>query len=168
MTSISLTSESNPVSLSDVWPFIRSKITHIALIACVFCLWRFAPYIGANFASSQWDLSALYAAIFDWSSIQSAFLFGVYVLVISGDLPFTRAIRDTDAYPEVKSYIRNTMFFAFALSALALPVLVDQPIIKVGAITDLGYAVFSAYAFLSVWVIARFFKVVRIFIKLAR
>lgn len=168
MTNISLTSGGRLVNLNEIWFFFRSKITHLALIFCIFCLWKYAPFIGLKFSTKAWDLSALYAAIFDWSSIQSAFLFGVYVLVLSGDLTFIRAIKDTDVYSEIKTYIRNTMLFAFALSAISLPVLVDQPEIKLGGFKDLGYSVLSGYIFLSVWVVARFYKVIRIFVKLAR
>lgn len=124
--------------------------------------WR--DVIIENFTSKTWNLGAYLSAIFDWSSIQAAFIFGVYAFFLSRSEPFLQAISGTPAFASLRRYVLRTLYLSMALTVGSLPLLVGTPDVK----SSIG---FVAVWFLTVLLIFTFFsflKVIRVFGKIDR
>ena len=82
MHSIGLTSVNLPEP-RRVGLWLRANLEWLgsAAIGVVTFIWR--ETIAQKFTSEAWDIGAFYSAVFDWSSIQAAFLFGVYAFFLS-------------------------------------------------------------------------------------
>ena len=89
----------------DLWLAARANLDWIAatLAGGTLYIWR-AP-VAASFAAKEWDLGAFYSAIFGWSSVQGAFLFGVYAFFLSRSEPFIEAIAPSPAFKLLRQYV---------------------------------------------------------------
>jgi hypothetical protein len=147
-----------------MWPRIRAWIEPAAavLAATAVAWWR--PEISANFESGGWSLSSFYGAVFDWASVQSALLFGVYAFFLSRSEPFIQAIAGSVAFQQLRRYVIRTLYLTLGLTVAALPVLIAPPAIK----GDIGYLVFAAFMVGLTYTFFCFLKVVRVFGKIER
>lgn len=166
MTSIATTSLGPPVVL-DAYRVVRRNLEKIAAcITLVAALW-WRPEATRNFASDRWDLGAFYSAVFDWSSIQGAFLFGVYAFFLSRSEPFIRAIEGSPVFQDLRRYIVRTLFLTLGLTVASLPLLVAPPGIT-GGVWDWGYYLFTAFAVMLAYTFCCFLKIIRVFGKIDR
>jgi hypothetical protein len=129
---------------------------------------KYAPFIAAQFGADTWKLGNFYAAVFDWSSIQGAFLFGIYAFVLSRSEPFIRAITNTQAFTQMRGFVRRTVYLAMFLTVAVMPMLVAAPKMADGGIRDVGYWLFFGYALAMVYMFVRFGRVIRLFRMLER
>jgi len=119
-----------------------------------------------KFQNKSWDIGAYYSAIFDWSSIQAAFLFGVYAFFLSRSEPFLQAIGGTPVFKQLRQYVVRSLYLSLTLSVLTLPVLVSPPEMKSGNL--IGFIVFWFLSTLLTYTFFCFLKVVRVFGKIER
>jgi hypothetical protein len=142
----------------------RGNLEWIAAIVAVVevLLWR--DWITASFRSEAWDLGALYAAIFDWSSIQAAFLFGIYAFFLSRTEAFLKAVTSSPFFPSLRRYVVRTLYLSMLLTVLSLPMLVAPLDIE----TQAGYIVLAALCGLTVFTFFCFLRVIRVFGKIER
>ncbi|MGB3721327.1 MAG: hypothetical protein WA979_00730 [Pacificimonas sp.] len=147
--------------------FVRRNLERIGGATAFALPFVFRSDLAAKFQSEAWNLAAFYAAIFDWSSIQSAFLFGIYAFVLSRSEPFIRAISDNSVFEELRTYVRRALYLTLALTLITIPLVVSSPSPD-PSWTDYGLWIvaiitaFTAYTFLS------FIKVLRVFAKIER
>lgn len=142
----------------------RSNLEWIAAIVAVveIVLWR--EWITGKFISEAWELGALYAAIFDWSSIQAAFLFGIYAFFLSRTESFLKAVASSPFFPSLRRYVVRTLYLSMLLTVLSLPMLVAP----LNVATIAGFAVLTILCGLTVFTFFCFLRVIRVFGKIER
>lgn len=133
-----------------------------ALSGATILNWR-GP-ITEGFASKAWDLGAYLSAIFDWSSIQAAFIFGVYAFFLSRSEPFLQAISGTPAFASLRRYVVRTLYLSMTLTVGSLPFLVATPDVK----STFGFVAIWFLTVLLVFTFFSFLKVIRVFGKIDR
>lgn len=130
-------------------------------------LWKQST-ISARFMSGSWDINSFYSAVFDWSSIQAAFLFSVFAYFLSRSEPFIEAVSDTKPFHELRRYVLRSLSLSILLSLASLPLLVSSPTFEANSHSDVGYIVFCIIAIFLSYTFMCFLKVVRVFNKLER
>ena len=165
MHSIGLTSVNLP-AWRDARLWLRANAEWLGTLAtgAIAAIWRHD--IAAQFAADAWDLGAFYSAIFDWSSIQAAFLFGVYAFFLSRSEPFIQAIAGSEGFRLLRRYVVRTLYLSMTLSVAALPMVV-APIAFSGG-NEIGFVVLWSLAMLLVYTFLCFLKVIRVFGKIER
>src|SRR5690554_950400 len=99
----------------DLWLTARATLVWLAATFMGATLFNWRAPVAAAFASKEWDLGAFYAAVFNWGSIQGAFLFGVYAFFLSRSEPFIQAIAPSPAFKELRRYVVRTLYLSMAL-----------------------------------------------------
>ena len=123
--------------------------------------------ITANFTYKIWDLGAYYSAVFQWSSIQGAFLFGVYAFFLSRSEPFIQAIAGSGAFKLLREYVVRTLYLSMGLCVLTLPMLVAPAPVD-GGVFSIGFGMLWLSTVLLVYTFMCFLKVIRVFGKIER
>jgi hypothetical protein len=82
----------------------------------------------ACFTTKGWQISNLYAAVFNWSAIQTGFAFGVYGFVVGKNEGFIQEIRDTIAMKRFLRYVKRANIGGFILTLTSLPLTVVNPL----------------------------------------
>lgn len=122
--------------------------------AICFC-YRFD--ISSLFGPDKWSSNNLYGAIFNWSSIQSGFIFAVYGFVVTKRDGFVSIIVSGVSFERFLRFTKRACLGGFALSISSLPLLVVTP--KIESSNMLMYAVISAWFSLFVWAFFAFLRV---------
>ena len=99
----------------------------VAFAACYFL--RFE--ITGKFSPNGWDSGDLYSAVFDWSSVQSGFVFAIYGFIISKRDGFAGLLVGGQTYERFLSFTRRACLGGFALSMVSLPLLVVSPSVSI-------------------------------------
>lgn len=148
----------------DLYKTARSNLEWIAaaIAASLTLIWH--EKIIANFASNAWNLGAFYSAVFDWSSIQAAFLFGVYAFFLSRSESFLKAVASSPFFPSLRRYVIKTLYLSMTLTVCSLPMLVAPLDVS----TQLGYGALTLLFTLGVFTFFCFLKVIRVFGKIER
>ena len=122
--------------------------------------------IVSAFLNGNWSVSSLYAAIFDWSAIQTGFLFGIYGFVASKKDGFIGEITGTYAMIWFISYIRRAIFTGFVLTFASIPLVV----IDLSLVANEGenYVWISLWMCLFIWAFLSFARAAYIFGLMAR
>jgi hypothetical protein len=102
-------------------------------------------YVTASFASGRWDMPAFYAAVFDWSSIQAAFLFSVFAFFLSRSEPFIQAISNTVPFRALRAYVLKSLILSLGLTLASLPLLISTPVVVSGNYINLGFLLLSVF-----------------------
>lgn len=165
---------SNTVAISvnlpewrSLWKPVRNRLEWIAAgLAGVGIISQRDRIVG-RFVEGVWDLGAFYSAIFDWASIQGAFIFGVYAFFLSRSEPFIQAIAPSPAFKMLRSYVVRTLYLTLILTVAALPMVVS-PWRMTGDGFSGGFAVFLLQSMLAVYTFFCFLKVIRVFGKIER
>jgi len=151
----------------NLWRPVRNRLEWIAsTVAGVLIVWQ-QQAIAANFNSKDWDLGAFYSAVFDWSSIQGAFIFGVYAFFLSRSEPFIQAISSSRAFKMLRRYVVRTLYLTLILTVISLPMVVS-PLAMNGGRLSAGFIVFTFQSTLAVYTFFCFLKVIRVFGKIER
>tara|TARA_R110000823_G_scaffold41531_1_gene109464 strand:- start:146 stop:625 length:480 start_codon:yes stop_codon:yes gene_type:complete len=101
------------------------------------------------------NLENLYSAIFDWSSIQTGFLFSVYGYVASKTDGFLAEIKDSRSMSAFRKYTSRAMFIGFILTVVTIPLIVVDFDIS----TNFRFLLVSIWFALFVWAFAGFLRV---------
>ena len=154
---------------SDLYAWARRHFPILAVVVVAAALIFWSEVIATAFATERWNLQAFYAALFDWSSIQGAFLFGVYAFVLARSEPFIRAVAKTRAFDQARQYVRVSVYLSLGLTVLCIPMLISPLAMKPEqTLYGAGFVVFFGYALFGTYLLARFLKVLRVFRTLER
>jgi hypothetical protein len=152
---------------SDLWHAARANLDWLAAVTAGVNLYIWRASIAGAFAAKEWGIGDFYSAVFDWASIQAAFLFGVYAFFLSRSEPFLQAIAPSPAFKLLRRYVVRTLYLSMALSVVSLPLLVASPAMS-GTGEDLAFAVFLLISVLLTYTFFCFLKVIRVFGKIER
>lgn len=100
-------------------------------------------------------LENLYSAIFDWSSIQTGFLFSVYGYVASKTDGFVAEIKDSRGMSAFKKYTSRAMWIGFLLTVSTIPLIVVDFEIS----SNFRFALVALWFSLFAWAFAGFLRV---------
>lgn len=75
-------------------------------------------------ANSPVEMQNVFAAVFDWASIQTGFLFAVYGFVAGRADGFIGAIRKTQAMEKFRRLLKGTIFAGFGLTLFSMVFLI--------------------------------------------
>lgn len=117
--------------------------------------------IAANFEPNRWKAESLYGAVFNWASVQSGFVFGIYGFIVSKRDGFIGEIAHTHTFGELTRYARRAYLTGFALTFASLPLTVAQPAINNPASDAFFIAAIWFAAF--IWTFCAFLRVAFIF-----
>ena len=151
----------------DLVKWLRANLEWLVAVAVGGMLFAYRFKVSAMFAEKTWNLGAFYAALFDWASIQGAFLFGVYAFFLSRSEPFIQAIAGSQAFRLLRRFVVRTLYLSLALSVLTLPMLVAPIELEKGRI-DVGFGAFCFLSILTAYTFMCFTKVIRVFGKIER
>ena len=139
----------------------------IALSAvAAYLLYRYDDFLVASAREKSINFSGLYAAIFDWSAIQTGFLFGIFGFVAGKTTGFIAAVRNTPAMRLFIGYTRIAIFLGFVLTFYSIPMMVTS--FDIGQGGKWFYFVFATWCVLAVWAFFAFLRVAYIFGLLLR
>lgn len=108
--------------------FERWSPLAVALTVLGACLYL-RPEITLKFGENGWKASSLYSAVFNWASIQSGFVFGIYGFIITKKDGFVGTISGTTTFAQFIAFTRRAYIGGFALTFASLPLLVTEPAI---------------------------------------
>lgn len=121
--------------------------------------------IAPKFGTDRLKISNLYGAVFNWSAIQSGFVFGIYGFVISKKDGFVGDIAEGLSFPRFVQYTRGAYLLAMTLTVVSLPLIVLEP--SIGLPLSRNYWLISGWFALSVWTFFSFLRVAFIFGSIA-
>ncbi len=146
--------------LFEMWhPFL------IGILA-FWATYYFRDLLTVKFNTGGWKLDNLYAAVFDWSAIQTGFLFAVYGFVVGKADGFIAEIKRTKAMDRFINYTKRANFIGFSLTLVSIIFIVVSPSINSGA--SWVYFIITAWFSLFVWAFLAFLRVAYIFGIIAR
>lgn len=119
--------------------------------------WLFRDMIAAKFSPNGWDQNNLYGAIFNWSSIQSGFVFGIYGFIVTKRDGFVGRIMPGVSYKRFLAFTKRACFGGFVLTIASLPLVVASP--KVNPATPAIYFLIALWFALFVWAFGAFLRV---------
>src|SRR4051794_26223086 len=76
------------------------------------------------FGPGGWQSSNLYSAVFNWASIQSGFVFGIYGFIATKRDGFAGVVADAPSFDQFLKYARRAYLTGFALTFVSLPIMV--------------------------------------------
>lgn len=148
------------ILLLEGWlPFVAAVGTFIALF-----YWRVK--IASYFGVGGWNLENLFAAVFDWASIQTGFLFGVYGFVVANSDGFIERVRGTMAMRRFTSYTFRATSLGFALTVASMPLIIISP--KITDSSSYWFLVVILWFAAFIWAFLAFLRVAYIFGLIAR
>jgi len=118
------------------------------------------------FSSKALSLSSLYAAIFDWSAIQTGFLFGVYGFVVGRTEGFVGALRGTQMMSLFQGYTKKATVIGFLLTIISIPLIVATPEPTPG--DSWLYMSVAAWFSIFIWAFLAFLRVAYLFGSIVR
>ena len=121
----------------------------------------FRNEIAAHFAPGGWQPGNLYNAVFNWASIQSGFVFGIYGFIATKQGGFIGELANGRILDELMGYARRAYLTGFGLTFLSLPLMVVSP--KIDNVSDASFWVVSAWFAAFIWTFCAFLRVAFIF-----
>lgn len=142
-----------------IW-FERLAPLAFALVTlCVLLFWR--TEIISHFGPSKWQPSNLYGAVFNWASIQSGFVFGIYGFIATKRDGFVGEILERASFQELLGYARRAYMTGFGLTFVSLPIMVVSP--SLASPSNATYWIISAWFASFIWTFCAFLRVAFIF-----
>jgi hypothetical protein len=165
MNSIAPTLQMRP-GFSDLYRRLRRHAEALAA-GCVFGLVAVnRTIISTAFATKSWHLDGYYSALFNWSAIQTGFIFSAYAFFVSRSEPFLRAIDRTETFAALRRYVVRSLMTSVLLALVTLPSLVATPAISITTNLDFPYALLVFVSTLATYSFMCFLKIVRVFMKI--
>ena len=141
---------------------VAERFGPFALAAAMACaLVYFSDAMQVMAAGKQIDVSSLYSAMFDWSSIQTGFLFGVFGFVSGKSTGFIAEVSETAAMRTFNKYTRTAILLGFLLTFVSIPLTVTS--FDYSGKPTYYYYIFVAWAFLAIWSFFSFARVAYVF-----
>jgi hypothetical protein len=126
----------------------------------------FARQISDAAYSRAWEEARHYASLFNWASIQTAFLFGIYTFIIGRPGRFRDRFEGTKLYVDAMKYLRETVFRSFIFSFLCLPFMFVAPNVPKWSgwkEIDMGYIFFAFSCVVALYLFGRILISMKIF-----
>ncbi len=136
-----------------------------ASVISVALLVYFRSDLNAAATSGTVDFGDLYSAVFDWSAIQTGFLFGIFGYVGGKTSGFIAELRDTREMAMFIGYTKAAMWLGFVITFCSIPLVVTGHKIQG---STLAYTLFCGWCFFSVWGFFAFARVAYLFGLLIR
>lgn len=136
-----------------------SAIAAGGFIALVAARNKLAPLM--NGEETTIDLTNLYVAVFDWTAIQTGFLFGVYGYLMGRSDGFAGDIRHTTAMRSFSGYMLRATWIGFFLTITSLPLIIFHNAIDISLIYI--YVFISVWFSVFIWAFLAFIRVAYIF-----
>ena len=130
-------------------------------IALFGALYYFGDVIVAGSNNNTLNLSILYSAVFDWSAIQTGFLFGIIGFIAGKNDGFIKELQDTPQMGYFHSYQKSAIALGFLITFTSIPLMVTG--MTVLSVDGWRYLVFCAWASVSLWAFFAFVRVAYIF-----
>lgn len=124
-------------------------------------LWYFSDGLLQLALSGEINISSLYSAMFDWSSIQTGFLFGVFGYVSGKSSGFLAEVKKTQAMQTFNSYTRTAICLGFLLTFASIPLIVSN--FDFSGESAPYFWIFITWAFLATWSFLSFARVAYVF-----
>ncbi|MBY3262224.1 hypothetical protein HFO15_11245 [Rhizobium laguerreae] len=105
--------------------------------------------------------SNLYSAVFNWSSIQTGFVFGIFGYVAGKSGGFIEAIKNTPEMALFLSYTKRAIYLGFVLTFFCIFLTVMS--FDIGSGAAWKFHVFAAFCFFSLWGFLAFLRVAYVF-----
>jgi hypothetical protein len=113
------------------------------------------------FAKNNLNGTSLFSSVFDWASIQTGFMFGVYGFVVGKSDGFIAEVKSTKAMERFVRYTWTATMIGFVLTLLSMPLIVVGPSIQSASLWL--YCIISAWFALFLWGFTAFLRVAYIF-----
>lgn len=136
----------------------------LAVVVAVLLIYKM-EYVQQNSSYGTINFVNLYAAMFDWSAIQTGFLFAIFGYVAGKSDGFIEAVRHTTPMKAFLGYQRTAIALGFAITFISIPLMVISH--KIHS-SNFSYYVFCGWAFISVWGFFAFMRVAYLFGLLVR
>jgi len=117
--------------------------------------------IASKFQSPGWNSSSLYSAVFNWASIQSGFVFGIYGFIVTKKDGFAGVVAQSPSFDPFLTYARRAYMLGFVLTFASLPIMVANPHISDPA--SVAFWVVAVWFSAFVWIFCAFLRVAFIF-----
>lgn len=147
----------------DFWRklwFERTAPIAVGLVVfCTVALLR--DSIAAQFSPTGWQAANLYNAVFNWASIQSGFVFGIYGFIATKRDGFVGEIFGGRSFQQLLSYARRAYVSGFILTFASLPLMVINP--QIGDAGSLKYWIVAVWFASFAWTFCAFLRVAFIF-----
>jgi hypothetical protein len=124
-------------------------------------IWKFRFQISCNFIPNRWDASNLYSAVFNWASIQSGFVFGIYGFIATKKDGFAGVFARGGSFTRFLAYARRAYATGFFLTFISLPIMVVDPVISDSR--ELEFWIVAAWFATFIWTFCAFLRVAFIF-----
>ncbi|MER9242543.1 hypothetical protein [Mesorhizobium sp. M0633] len=137
----------------------------LALVSAVLIYYYRAPLSNGAY-QEHISFSGLYSSVFDWASIQTGFLFGIYGYVAGKSDGFIGAVKNTPAMTLFIGYTKVATYLGFLVTFFSIPLIVVDFSITPAAWWR--YAIFIGWSFFSIWAFFAFLRVAYVFGHLIR
>lgn len=124
-------------------------------------IYTYRPNLLQLAAKGEIDFSNLYSSVFDWSSIQTGFLFAIFGFVAGKTDGFIHEIKATPEMQSFLLYTKRALALGFMITFFSVPLIVTSFDIAKGP--SWKFHLFSLWSFLSVWGFFAFLRVAYIF-----
>lgn len=121
----------------------------------------FRDSIVPKFGDKGWDSSNLYSAIFNWASIQSGFVFGIYGFIATKRDGFAGVVAKAPSFDMFLKYARRAYLTGFALTFVSLPIMVAD--LDISTATPNEFWMVAIWFAVFVWTFCAFLRVAFIF-----
>lgn len=117
--------------------------------------------IARQFLPHGWDATSLYSAVFNWASIQSGFVFGIYGFIVTKKEGFVGEFAKTRSFEAFLIYARRAYLTGFALTFVSLPIMVASP--SIADAQSPAFWVVCVWFGCFIWTFCAFLRVAFIF-----
>lgn len=132
----------------------------LGVLSIIFILWDFKN--GFIYLPREREVyTNLYAAVFDWSAIQTGFLFAAFGYLAGGTSRFVKFLDQTSLVATIMGYVRRATVLGFVLTFISLPLLVFGPTITTSP--KWLVVVISVWFGLFIWSLLAFLRVAYVF-----
>ncbi|MFH2016573.1 MAG: hypothetical protein ABIK36_12250 [Pseudomonadota bacterium] len=141
--------------------YIERAGPFVAASACCVVLYYYRDALHAASAAKDIDFTGLYSAVFDWSAIQTGFLFGIFGYVAGKTDGFIQRVKNTTAMRLFIGYTRIAIFLGFIVTFISIPLMVSG--FSLAPEDKWRFPVFMGWTFMSVWAFFSFLRVAYVF-----
>lgn len=142
-------------------PFIERFAPIGAGVVSLVLIYFFRSDISAQFVEGGWKVDGLYNAVFNWASIQSGFVFGVYGFIASKRDGFVGELAKGRSFDTLLTYSRRAYMTGFGLTFVSLPVMIVEPTISQS--TSQSFWIIAIWFSLFCWTFCAFLRVAFLF-----
>lgn len=129
------------------------------LVAAV--LYYFRESIAAKSIDKSLSLSILFSSMFDWSAIQTGFLFGIFGFIAGKNDGFIKEIQETPQMQYFHRYQKTAIFLGFILTFSSIFLMVSN--FSFASSDSWKFYIFCFWCALSMWAFFAFVRVAYIF-----